>query len=311
MSKTVFYSWQSDDRRTNTYIKSALDEAVGEIREETIVIDRDTQGERGAVSIADVIMRKISQSDIFLADISITGSVNERSIVNQNVLFELGYAVGKLDFDNIILVANRDLGPIETLPFDIRNRRIVSFSLKHEDQQALLAKTLTSILKDYVDKGISTELSTEKYAFPKIKPQDYNSYEARDVWVEELLNNLVSRDFSDSRIRLHRLNIPKPGLRLLINGHTEWAMNVNYGGMGQDDGISFTLGTGRDSNLYNNSHNGYGQFIWSAKKKSTVLEYHDFSFLNIGSLAGEHYTAKEFAEKLWTIIVKRVEEVLQ
>lgn len=311
MSKTVFYSWQSDDRPTNNYIKTALDEAINKIAEETIVVDRDTQGELGAVSIADVIMRKISQSDIFLADLSIIGSIKDRSLVNQNVLFELGYAVGKLDFGNIILVANRDLGPIETLPFDIRNRRIVSFSLNHEKSQPTLTNTLASILKDYVDKGISTELSIEKYATPKIKPQDYNSYEARDAWVEELLENLVSRSFNDSRIILHRLSTPKPGLRLLINGHTEWAMNINYGGISQDDGISFTLGTGRNLNLYNNSHNGYGQFIWSNKKNNTVLEYHDLSFLGVGSIAGEFYTAKEFANKLWTVIVKRAEEVIE
>lgn len=310
MSKTVFYSWQSDHRPTNNYIKMALDEAVSKISEETIVVDRDTQGVQGAVSIVDVILEKISKSDIFLADLSIIGSANERSIVNQNVLFELGYAVGKLNFDNIILVANRDLGPIETLPFDIRNRRIASFSLDHERKQPSLAKSLANILRDYVDNGISTASATEKYALPKVKPHDYNSYEARDAWVKELLKNLSSRDFNDSRIKLHKLDSPKPGLRLLINGHTEWAVNINYGGMGQDDGISFTLSSGRDSNLYNNSNNGYGQFSWSSKKNATVLEYHDFSLLNIGNIAGEFYTAKEFADKLWVNIVGRAEEVI-
>src|SRR5688500_2325309 len=145
MSKTVFYSWQSDHRPTNNYIKKALDEAVRKISEATIVVDRDTQGVQGAVSIVDFILGKISKSDIFLEHLSIMGHANDRNIVHPNVLFELGYAVGKLDFDNIILVANRDLGPIETLPFDIRNRRIVSFSLTQEKQQPLLAKSLASI----------------------------------------------------------------------------------------------------------------------------------------------------------------------
>ena len=310
MSKTVFYSWQSDDRSTNNYIKKSLDKATKQIGEETFVIDRDTQGERGAVSIADVVMRKISECDVMLADISIIGEANNRSIVNQNVLFELGFAVGKHGFDNIILVANRDLGAIETLPFDIRNRRIVSFSLQNEKNQPVLEKTLANILKDYIDRGISTEDSTVKYATPSVKPHNYNSYEARDVWVNEFLDNLASRDFNDERVKLHKLSTPKPGLRLIINGHTEWALNINFGGIGQDDGISFTIGSGRNSNLYNNSHNGYGQFLWSGKKKATVLEYHDFSFINIGDLSGKFYTAEECADRRWFVIINKVEEVL-
>jgi len=95
--------------------------------------DRDTKNKSGAVNIADTILKKISNCSIFIADVSfVKNNWFAKNIVNQNVLFELGYAVKKLGYEKIILIFNIERGKIEDLPFDIRQLRILSFSPKKQ-----------------------------------------------------------------------------------------------------------------------------------------------------------------------------------
>ena len=67
MTKTIFYSWQSDlPNRTNRgLIEKALEQAAKQLRAEhdldlDPVIDRDTRGEPGAPDIARTILKKIN-----------------------------------------------------------------------------------------------------------------------------------------------------------------------------------------------------------------------------------------------------------
>jgi len=81
MAKThriVFYSWQSDlPSKTNRgFILDALKNAVKAIhKDDSIeikpVIDRDTEGVAGSPDISKTIFNKITQSDIFICDVSI------------------------------------------------------------------------------------------------------------------------------------------------------------------------------------------------------------------------------------------------
>src|SRR3990167_5131907 len=121
MKKIVFYSWQSDlfNGTNRNFIENALKDAAKEIGEESAdiepVIDRDTQGVAGAANIATAIFQKIDSADIFIADVSIIGSVKKRAIPNPNVLIELGYALKSLGHERIILVFNTAFGKVEKL----------------------------------------------------------------------------------------------------------------------------------------------------------------------------------------------------
>lgn len=136
-SYCIFYSWQSDlgNSTNRSFIEDALEKAIKEINNELnlpLVLDKDTSGKTGSPDIVNSILRKIDESFIFVADISIVGKVNEKSAVNSNVIYETGYAQGVLSDENIILICNTAYGKIEDLPFDLRARRIMQYNCSNE-----------------------------------------------------------------------------------------------------------------------------------------------------------------------------------
>lgn len=153
---TLFYSWQSDHSKTRSYIEGALKKALEKLASSIDVenaprLDKDTLGEVGAVSITSVIKNKISKSKIFLADVSlIDKGQNGKKLVNQNVMFELGYAFGKKTEKAVMLVANKDLGDANELPFDIAQNRIVFCSLKEDPKANKLIPVLEYAIRAHL-----------------------------------------------------------------------------------------------------------------------------------------------------------------
>jgi len=137
VARTIFYSWQSDlPNATNRgLILTALERAAKAIAtHETVVVDRDTQGVAGAPDISKAIFAKIDKADVFVADVSIvTGHHEGRPSPNPNVLFELGYALKALGDERLILVLNREYGEVEQLPFDLRIRRTLTYTMAAAD----------------------------------------------------------------------------------------------------------------------------------------------------------------------------------
>ena len=163
MECKIFYSWQSDLSNTTNYdfIQTELENAAKSIRDdESIkiepVIDRDTVGVPGAPDIAGTIFSKIEKSHIFVADVSIINKDDKsRKAPNPNVLVELGYAIRTLGKERIIMVMNIAHGSPESLPFDLRMRRVVTYSMvEGEKNQSTERKKLSSAL----EQGIRTIL---------------------------------------------------------------------------------------------------------------------------------------------------------
>ncbi|MBF1024883.1 MAG: hypothetical protein HXK98_03250 [Candidatus Nanogingivalaceae bacterium] len=150
MKKKIFYSWQSDNSKTRRHIEKALQSVIKEISDTPeledsprVELDKDTKGAVGAVNIGATIKDKINNCDIFLADVSIIDrSKSGKGIVNQNVMFELGYAIGKHTEEKVIQVANTDLGNIEELPFDIAHQRTIGFSIEEDNKAVSLKRSL-------------------------------------------------------------------------------------------------------------------------------------------------------------------------
>jgi hypothetical protein len=165
---TLFYSWQSDGPKTRTYIESALKKALENVAsnmnvEDAPRLDKDTQGEVGAVSITATIKQKISRSKIFLADVSLVNkSQKGEKLTNQNVMFELGYAFGKKGEKAVMLIANKDLGDANELPFDIAQNRVIFCSPKNDPKAEKLIPNLEGAIKAHLGLIQESEVVVEQ-----------------------------------------------------------------------------------------------------------------------------------------------------
>lgn len=154
---TIFYSWQSDlPNATNRgFIQQALENAIKILHVDDSVtvapvLDRDTQGLSGSPNIAETIFGKIDSAAVFVADVSIIGTAGEhnRPTPNPNVLVELGYALKSLGGERLLLIVNTAFGNVESLPFDLRMRRVVTYTMPVEGQRAEERRALEGKLVD-------------------------------------------------------------------------------------------------------------------------------------------------------------------
>ena len=156
----VFYSWQNDlPKNTNRkFISDMLANVAKDIRTKdniNINIDEATKDESGTPDIIETIIKKISNADVYVADISIVGSYSDtKKTPNPNVLYELGYAVSRLGWDRIILIFNDEFGKLDDLPFDINKRRIsLKYSLAESDDNNKIQSmcgSMSKCLKGYI-----------------------------------------------------------------------------------------------------------------------------------------------------------------
>jgi hypothetical protein len=153
IEKTIFYSWQSDLKQDFNWklIEKSLLDSIKALNSESKLIkyslDQATRGLPGSPDIVDSIFSKIEKSSIFIADITPVTKIEEKGIPNPNVLIELGYAVNALSWDNIICICNKAQAKIETLPFDIKQRRITTYTVDDKKQTVKQRQKLTEIFK--------------------------------------------------------------------------------------------------------------------------------------------------------------------
>jgi hypothetical protein len=184
LKRTIFYSWQSDlpNNSNRGFIELCLKKVVKDLGKVVpfaleLNIDRDTKGISGTPDISDSIFSKIAKSKIFVADISIINSDSKgRKCPNPNVMIELGYAARVLGWERIFCVYNLDYGDINDLPFDLRHRRPIQYSIKQtgkEKAKAEIAKILANSVialnkngglfdkvDDYIKQKVDTEILT-------------------------------------------------------------------------------------------------------------------------------------------------------
>lgn len=153
--RVIFYSWQSDDRKSKNFIEKCLKNAIKTLEGDPALdfrpeLDDSTKGRMRAVDIPATITEKIDNCDVFVADLSFIGKHNNRKLVNQNVLYELGYMIGKRTANRVIMLFNADSGEIKDLPFDISHRRVMPFSIQNDKKGEQLSSNLANLLSAYL-----------------------------------------------------------------------------------------------------------------------------------------------------------------
>jgi hypothetical protein len=224
---TVFYSWESDlpGKTTRNLIEGCLNTAIQQLgREDDLDVDpsldRDTKGVTGSPVILDAILEKIDNSIAFVADVSIINSADvrrdppARPTPNPNVLIELGYALKTLGWDRILPVCNDFYGPIDQLPFDIPERRVIAYTLSDtptpEEIKAAKEK-LTAIFKS----RIKDILRLKREAILDIQIGDPNTEELFGHEKHCILYECEFSDYPDGRFPRFERNISAgPGISM-------------------------------------------------------------------------------------------------
>jgi len=185
MERIVFYSWQSDlpNRTNRVFIENCLRCAIESIEESNVVpdgldIDRDTLNRQGSPDIVKTIFDKIERCDVFVGDISIINTSplsNQRKTPNPNVLVELGYAARARSWHRVLCICNTAFGPVHDLPFDIRHRRVITYSLAENEYdtntaQNQLVDNLISRITEILSGNLSILCHGLRQFFNEIDP---------------------------------------------------------------------------------------------------------------------------------------------
>ncbi|MEQ1741738.1 MAG: hypothetical protein ABL869_04455 [Candidatus Nitrotoga sp.] len=180
MDFRVFYSWQSDSpKKTNlNAIRQALCGAGKciELRhvELKFIADEATRDTSGSPNIALKILEKIERADVFVADITtVTLPGAERPCPNPNVIYELGYAVGQLGWDRVILLFNQAHGKFpDDLPFDLIQQRASPYLITEaapKTEHADLTKFLEVAINAVIEKNPKTPVELRGFSREKLE----------------------------------------------------------------------------------------------------------------------------------------------
>ena len=156
----LFFSWQSEDTKSQKILEDALQRAVDEIKDKyglIVEIDYSTLGESGMPSINQTILRKIDACDMFLADVTPVcnyqqkvgnGLTVNKETPNPNVLLELGYAMSALGVGYVIVAAHQGKWLPKDLPFDINHHSIYCFKSSSCELTSLILEVIYYITRN-------------------------------------------------------------------------------------------------------------------------------------------------------------------
>jgi len=194
MKFIIFYSWQSttEGKYNRYFIKDCIESATKQIRKnpdfKNIVfeVQDGVRGEAGSPPVADKIMERISQCDIFIADLSVTNwtekwklwilknilRIKIRPEQNKNVIDEHGIARATIGDRGIIGILNAKYGSPnenpENITFDLRHLRFpieYNFSKRNENSKSEIKNQLVSKLTSALKSTIPIALQSQKSKF--------------------------------------------------------------------------------------------------------------------------------------------------
>lgn len=204
MPNKIFFSWQSDlDSKHNTnFIRNAIKSAIDEVCKDGVnkfVYDEATRNQIGSVDVTETLFMKIKTSTVLIADITTINKndPHHRKVPNPNVSLELGFASAILGWNNIIPIFNLAYGDLQNVPFDIRNRRIMTYHLDESSdikkKAGELKSNIKSALKEMdIDRVRKRESITRIYANENERIKFYALHSDDDYWNADLFSELLS-----------------------------------------------------------------------------------------------------------------------
>ena len=193
----VFWSWQSDTpgKIGRHFVRDALSVAIEQLKQTPEIeeptarearsamhLDQDRKGIPGSPDLARVILEKIEQSAVFVADVTSVGitttqkdETQPKKVINPNVAIELGYALHALGDRAFLMVMNEHYGSRADLPFDLQSKAgPIMFRLPPDaDRKTITAasRQLTAQLAEALELCIAqhVERTRQQTLFPSKK----------------------------------------------------------------------------------------------------------------------------------------------
>ncbi|WP_342480251.1 hypothetical protein NST07_23475 [Paenibacillus sp. FSL L8-0340] len=301
MKNHVFYSWQSDlpNNNNRSFIESCIKQCLKELNisesfDIEFVIDRDTQNETGTPDIASTIFSKIEKSKLFIADVSIINSdYHKRKTPNPNVLIELGYAAKVLGWERIICIFNSDFGSFDDLPFDIKFRRPLCYSLDGKNKVQVKKQIAEAIQSNILSLDSKGAISIKEHSSYLVM-ESSNFYDL----LEKKLHNIVSNAKLQKKYNyskecysieiwddlLHRIENEEPSEETDVEYHISIEFN--------DDTYSFKEYTNKTCSVFFQLIEKFKQINFTNNKVYTVFEiishgYSPSEKRNYGGLSDE------------------------
>lgn len=185
----VFWSWQADTpgKTGRHFVRAALADAIEVLKQpeeieepaerearEALHLDHDRKGVPGSPDLAPTIFRKIDQSAVFVADVTLVARIQGKRVaggdsatkrlINSNVAIEYGYALHALGDPSILTVQNVHYGDRQELPFDLKHKagpiqfRLTPDTTKSQiaAERAKLRGEFVNALRPYMSSGLTT-----------------------------------------------------------------------------------------------------------------------------------------------------------
>lgn len=171
MKGKIFLAWQSQETDIAHFIKKQLTKSKEYLLQtkqlDLEIIFAPTQDESGSPDIIEKIWSQISDSDVFIGDISHIASLkNGSQVSNPNVMYEAGIAMALLGEARTILLVSKESN-IDKLAFDINHKRVSTFDIKNNNfykelsdwiNCAMIDATNQRFYKQYLVKDILEEM---------------------------------------------------------------------------------------------------------------------------------------------------------
>lgn len=219
MKLKIFFSWEMETDTqgfdNKNFLIACINRAIKQLgkrkafRNVTFEFQEGLSGLGGTPRVAEVMMQRARECDIFIGDMTIVQRLgrftqceidHKKSFVrlspNANVLMEYAIAYNKAtDFWNqVILVMNTVNGDVkynaELFPFDVREERHpIKFRLEGKDDEEM-SKALTNGLEDAIGRAAEYAISVHKNKFNPLmgweEQENWACYSGKYEWTDKL-----------------------------------------------------------------------------------------------------------------------------
>lgn len=237
--RKVFYCWQSNlpYELNNTFIEDCIKEAIELVNNSIpstnsrFILDKDTSGVSGSPPVTEIILNKINECSVFIADISNVGKINtnpKKFVPNPNVLIEYGYALKSVSNDKIVAIINEAYGSPDQLrlPFDIDYLRWpISYNLSDQststeidEQKDNLKSSIFEQLK-IISKTKEDNKELEVEIFEDVSKL-YNGFNGKIIIVLRI--KIINKGINSTSVKLDKISWDH-------NGNTYVAIRTTLG----------------------------------------------------------------------------------